>query len=124
MRTNEQRLAALHARGAQLQKARRDRRVLLLSAVGTAVCLGAALLPVLLAPDFPGETGLRSAGNAISASLFAESPVLYTLAIVIVAFLLGVTATLFCLRLRAWHERQEAALRQEEAETRQSEEIQ
>ncbi len=118
MRTNEQRLAALHARGAQLQKARRDRRVLLLSAVGTAVCLGAALLPVLLAPDFPGETGLRSAGNAISASLFAECPTLHFLAIAIVAFLLGAVATVFCFHLRAWHNRQE------EAETRQSEEIQ
>ena len=118
MRTNEQRIAALHSRAAQLHKENMLRRTRLIGAAGATLCLGAALLPALRFAGLAVLPGALNAEAALSASLFAECPTLHFLAIAIVAFLLGAVATVFCFHLRAWHNRQE------EAETRQSEEIQ
>ena len=105
MRTNEERIAALHRRAAQLEREKRIRQTRILRRASAAACL---VLIAVLAVLIYGAAGLSSpVGQAgLSGSLFAGSGALNAVVIAIVAFLLGAAVTVFCFLLKARMDRQ------------------
>ena len=102
MRTNEERIAALHARAEELRRERRKRRTRLAGAAGIIFCLA---LTVGLAAWIPHlSTVLSGTPDSMSGSVFSDSGALGYLVTALLAFLLGVCVTVFCLRLKKWRE--------------------
>lgn len=101
MRTNEERIAAMHKRAAELKKETRHRHALILSAASVAACF---MLVLALAVSLPGMNTAITAQDTgeMSASLFAGSGALGFIVIGIIAFLLGVSVTVFCSQLKKW----------------------
>lgn len=100
MRTNEERIAAMHSRAAELKKERARLHVRLSGAVSMFSCL---LLVILLAAWMPGTmAGVAQEVSAagMSGSMFSSQGALGYVVIAIIAFLLGVSVTVFCFRLR------------------------
>ncbi len=101
MRTNEERIAAVHGRALKLQKEEKDRRFFSVCAVSAVVCAGiligmSAMFPHVSEKRFP------EASESMNASIFAGSNMLSYLVIAILAFLLGILVTVFCFRLKKW----------------------
>ena len=106
MRTNEERIIAMHQRAADIQNERRARRVLLYQYVGAAVCFAAALVLAVLMPGM--SSGMISMGTVgMTASIFSNSSVLGYIVIAVIAFLLGSAVTVFCFRLNKWQKEKE-----------------
>ena len=104
MRTNEERIAALHTRAAELEKEKREQRVRILQAVSATVCFAAVIVLALLMPGFAENFAGGSPQNGMSASMLSDSSALGYIVIGIVAFLLGVSVTIFCFRLKKWED--------------------
>lgn len=110
MRTNEERINAMHARASELNKQRRARQVRIMQAAGAAVSFAATIVLAVCVPrlaDFetePAGSPLGQAGTSgiMNASIFSNSAALGYVVIALIAFLLGVTLTIFCFRLREW----------------------
>ena len=109
MRTNEERIAAMHERAAEMNKTERARKVRIMQFTGAAVACAATFMLAVFMPhinDF--ELGpATGAEDNMHASIFADSGVLGYIVIAIIAFLLGVALTMFCIRLREWQERKD-----------------
>jgi cell division protein FtsW (lipid II flippase) len=102
MRTNEERIAAMHARAAELRKEKRKRETRLAGLTAVVLCLA---LTVALAAWMPRlSTAMTGAPGAMSASMFSDSGALGYIVVALLAFLLGVSVTVFCLRLEKWRE--------------------
>ena len=106
MRTNNERLAALHKRAGEIEKENRKRLVRLIQFASCAACfllvIGLALwMPVTEGTPLPSDAGSMSAG------IFSGSGFLGYIVIGIVAFLLGCAVTVFCFRLRKWQKNKE-----------------
>lgn len=106
MRTNDERLAALHKRAGEIKKENRSRRVRLIQYASCAACF---LLVITLALWIPVTEGtlIPSGTGSMSASIFSGSGYLGYIVIGIVAFLLGCAVTVFCFRLRKWQKDKE-----------------
>ena len=106
MRTNDERLAALHKRAGEIKKETRKRRVRLIQFTSCAACF---LLVIGLALWMPVTEGmpLSSGTDSMSASIFSGSEYLGYIVIGIVAFLLGCAVTVFCFRLKKWQKDKE-----------------
>lgn len=102
MRTNEERIAAMHARAAELNKQQRSRRIRIVQLVSTAVCFAAViLLAVCMRGIMPSQlTPADGSPGDMHASLFAASGALGYVVIAIIAFILGVAVTAFCFLLK------------------------
>ncbi len=102
MRNTDERLAAVQNRMATLDRQSRQTRGRWIAAVSAAACL---LAIVSLSFCMPGwvenSVYAESGGMASAASLFAENGALGYLVIGIVAFVLGVSVTVLCFRLRS-----------------------
>ena len=100
MRTNEERIAAMHVRANEIKKEDgvRRNRIIEVSSIAAGI-----VLVVLLAVAMPGYAGLltpEATTDAMSASIFSESSALAYIVIGALSFLLGITATLFAFRLK------------------------
>ena len=104
MRTNEERIAALHTRAAELEKEKKEQRVRILQAVSAAVCFAAVIVLAFLMPGSAENFAGGSPQNGMSASMLSGSSVLGYIVIGIAAFLLGVSVTIFCFRLKKWED--------------------
>lgn len=109
MRTHEERIAAMHARAAELNIARRARKVRIMQVSGAAVACAATVLLAVFMPHISGfeldpETG---SSGTMHASVFGGSGALGYVVIAIIAFLLGVALTMFCTRLSEWRKRKD-----------------
>ncbi len=102
MRSNEERLAALHARAAELKSEKRTRRVAALQAVSACLCLAAVIALALAMPGLATSVTAETAETVMRASLFAGSSALGYIVVGVVAFLLGAAGTVFCFRLKKW----------------------
>ena len=105
MRTNEERIAAMHSRASELNKAQRAHKVRIMQSVGVVVACAATIMLAIFIPHvstfevspYPGTTG----------SIFADSGAVGYIVIATVAFLLGTALTMFCYRLREWQIRKD-----------------
>ena len=107
MRTNEERLAAMHRRAAELAREKRKKRSVLAGALSIAACL---TLLIVLAVHIPGASAILSpgvSGTSMSGSIFSENGSLGYIVIAIIAFLLGISVTVFCFRLKKWRDRKD-----------------
>ena len=100
MRTNEERIAAMHVRANEIKKEDgvRRNRIIEVSSIAAGI-----VLVILLAVAMPGYAGLltpEATTDAMSASIFSESSALAYIVIGALSFLLGITATLFAFRLK------------------------
>ena len=102
MRTNDERIAAMHARAALLEQNSRNRMVRIACVASVTVCLALVVMLACLMPGFSGALESEMAVGAMSASIFSGRSVLGHIVIAIVAFLLGTAVTIFCFRLSEW----------------------
>ncbi len=99
MRSNEQRIVALHKRAAELKRSSMLLRARVFGAVSVACSF--ALL-ILLVNWMPGAADILAAGepSGMSGSIFSENGVLGYLVTALIAFLLGISVTMFCFCLK------------------------
>ena len=107
MRTNEERIAAVHARAKDLDRERRARLVTILQTAGVAACFAMVILLGSVMPHLPGEIISGSVSSGMHASIFAGKSALGFIVIAIFAFLLGIVVTVFCFRLKEWQKRRD-----------------
>lgn len=93
MRTNEERIAVMHERAAQIKK---TRNIQFMSAAAVLLCvvLIAIFLPVV------EMTKPEMIPTGMNASIFYESNYLGSIVVALLSFLLGVAFTIFCFYLR------------------------
>ncbi len=104
MRTDEERIKAMHERAAQLEHERRTLGGRMLGAGCVVVCL---VLVVILAVFMPGLSGVfvpAEDPGSMNASFFAGGPAVGYIVIGILAFILGCAVTIFCYRLKKWQQ--------------------
>lgn len=106
MRTNSERLAAMHKRAGEIENEKRRGRVRLAS---FASCVAGLLLIIAFSLRMPETSGTLAPGGAgsMSASIFSDSGCLGFIVIGIVAFLLGSAVTVFCFRMKEWRRNME-----------------
>ena len=102
MRTNEERISALHERVGDLNRERKNRRFSSICVTSVAVCIGLLIAMGFLIPNITENSSAANTASSMNASIFADSNVLGYIVIAILAFLLGVTVTVFCFRLKKW----------------------
>ena len=98
MRTNEERIAAMHQRAAHIKKVR---NVQLFSVAAVLLCaiLNAVFLPATAMPK------LETIPSGVNASIFYETNHLVSVVIAVVSFLLGVSVTILCFYIKKVYER-------------------
>ena len=107
MRSNEQRIVALHIRAAELKKRSMIIRTRVLGMASGACCF---VILILLANWMPGSADMLAAGKNfpdMSGSIFSDNGVLGYLVIALVAFLLGISVTMLCFCLKKRQEKQD-----------------
>ena len=108
MRTDEERIKAMHERAAALINERSLKKVRITMSVSAAACVLCVVILAAFMPHLMSQGSFSDAGTAsMSASIFADSSIMGYIVIGIVAFLLGVSVTVFCFRLKKWQERPE-----------------
>ena len=105
MRTNEERVAAMHRRAAELERKKRERvaKVMSFSAVAACLVMITALsfyIPRVM--DTVDISGMARVAEGMNASIFATAGVLGYVVTGILAFLLGIAVTVLCFRLKMW----------------------
>lgn len=107
MRSNEERVAAVKRRAAQIERQKQQRRKRILSLAAMAACL-AVIVGLSFAMPGISETPAAGdyAGYETAASIFSGITAGYIL-IGLLAFVLGVCVTVLCVRLRAFRKQDE-----------------
>ncbi len=97
MRTNEERVTAMH------QRAVKYRKYIMIRNTGICMALLLTIMAGLYIPKV--EIGdLGSISDGMVASIFNDTNILYLIVIAVIAFLLGVSVTIFCFYLKKWYE--------------------
>ena len=97
MRNTEDQLREIARRADGLRRVRRDRRLLLAQGTSVAVCLVLIVAAAVFMPRFGTDS---VGGGGAYGSVILSSPALGYIVIGVLAFLLGVCATLLCLHMR------------------------
>jgi|GEM_PF-1918888 len=100
MRSNEARIAEVYKRAARLRRERGRRRVRAACAGAGAVCLALAVTFAVFISRVPSERPKAAMPESRMASIFVENGVLDCVIVAVLAFLLGVLFTVFCVRLK------------------------
>ena len=104
MRTDEDRIQAMHRRAADIKKEKRQCRVRLISAAGISICIAAIILMSVCMPGLSGYYVADTSATGMHASIFNGNSFLGLIIIGIVSFLLGIAVTILCFRLKKWQE--------------------
>lgn len=102
MRTNEEKIEALHKRAAQLEKEKLRRRTRILQAASVTVCIAVIAALGFFMPDISNKIVANIDPNAMRASIFTSSAALGYIIIGITAFILGAAVTILCFYLQKW----------------------
>ena len=102
MRTNEERIAAMHQRAAVLERERRTRMARVLSVSAAAACLVMIIGLSFYVPTVTGTMDSSSIAGGMNASLFADAGALGYVVVGILAFALGILITMLCFHLKDW----------------------
>ena len=101
---NEDKIAVLFERTLDLKRKRRSYKVKVIGFLSAVLCIITIFSVVFILPEMKTEILSMSLAEDFSASIFSESNFLGFLAIGIIAFLLGITITVFCFRLKKWQD--------------------
>ena len=104
MRTNEERIKAMHDRAAQLEREKRTLRSRMLGAGCVAASLVLILITAVCMPGISATLAHVENLSNMNASIFASSSVLGYIIIGLLAFALGIAVTIFCYRLKKWRQ--------------------
>jgi membrane protein DedA with SNARE-associated domain len=109
MRTNEERIAEMHARAKELNRQKRTHRVRILQSAFAAACFAAVILMAVYMPKTVTLLTDSAAASSedMQASIFIRSGAIGYVVIAVIAFLLGMTVTVFCFCLKKWQEEKE-----------------
>ena len=107
MRTNEERVAALHRRAKELKRERRAHQVRITQVGAVAACFAVIVSLAILMPDYAGSASAEGAAGGVRASIFSGGGALGLVVVGITAFLLGIAVTLFCFYLKKWQKEKE-----------------
>lgn len=99
MRSNDERIAAMHRRAAKYRKYRKIQT----TSIATAFVL--AIVTGLFLPKIAETESFVTTYEGMAASIFSNGNALLLFVIAIIAFLLGVSVTIFCFYLKRWYER-------------------
>ena len=105
MRTNEERIAAMHRRADELDLRRRERVARIAGVMSFVLCFSAVLALALSMPALADGGTIGQGSGGLYASLLIRSGVLSYVVTGIVAFLLGMSVTVFCFCLKKWQDR-------------------
>ena len=100
MRTNEERIEAMHRRAAELEREQRVRKARFAGTAAALVSFAAVILLAVMMPDLSQVVVPENSG--MSGSIFASGGHLGGIVICIIAFLLGAAASAFCCRRREY----------------------
>ncbi len=104
MRSNEERIAAMHQRADELTIQRNDRIAQIGRVAAMAACLAVVIL-IAVACSRIHAAGISVQADNFLASMFTDSGALGYIVIGIVGFLFGVFATAFCIYLGKYRKR-------------------
>ena len=104
MRTDKDRILAMHQRASELKREKRAFRCRLISAAGISICFIVIIIMAVFMPGLSGYYVADTAATGMHASTFSGSSFLGFMIIGIVSFLLGVSVTILCFRLKKWQE--------------------
>lgn len=104
MRTDEERIRAMHRRAAEISIENRHKKVRVIQIASAVCCCAAVILMAVLVPGVSGVTESGSEAAELNASLFANSPAIGYIVIGIIAFILGITVTALCYQLKKWQD--------------------
>lgn len=114
MRTDEERIKAMHARAEEIEKEQRRRRVRIAQLGTAAASFAAVILLAVFMPQLTQATPGSAPGNSapaapvdMQASIFGDSGALEYVVIAVIAFLLGAFVTAFCFRLKNWQDKKD-----------------
>ena len=102
MRTNEERILAMHQRAGEIGREVRAKKARVYGSVSLAAGLMAAVLIAVMVPDMVQSISTEQVSNAMMASIFTNSTALGYIVVAVLAFLLGAAVTIFCFHLRKW----------------------
>lgn len=100
MRTNEERIEAMHLRARELKKENRIRKRRILQALSMAACLSLVLLLAFLMPGISQRGASEAPSAGMSASIFSSGSAAGYIVLGVIAFLAGIFAAIFCFRLK------------------------
>ena len=100
MRTDEERLSAMHKRAEQIEHRNHSLKTWGITAVAVAASIALIVLVGLSMPGIVEKTQTLTLDQGMSASVFSSSSILGFVAIGIMAFALGITVTILCFRLK------------------------
>lgn len=107
MRTNEERIAAMHKRADELKKKRQRYRMWVIHSASAVAGFAAVILLAVFVPEVSTEMSSNTTPGAMNASIFSPNGALPLIIIAVIAFFFGVTVTIFCFRLKKWREEQD-----------------
>lgn len=99
MRTNEERIEALHLRMRQRRQTKALSRSRAIRISAYAACLAAVILFALWTAQLPAQNAVAPA-NGLAAGIFAARGVLGYVVVAFLSFLLGALVTILCGRLK------------------------
>jgi len=99
MRTDAERLEAMHKRAEEISTEDLDRKKKIYYIAASAVGLAAVIALAFLIPSINTNIVENSADIGMNASIFSDSNVLGYIVIGVAAFLLGIALTIFCYRI-------------------------
>ena len=101
MRTDKERIDAMHARAAELDRERRNKKVQVIRAVSVAACLIFVIGLAVFMSGIHGQAPEGGAPDTMIASVFSGSGIMGFIFIGVIAFVLGVTVTVLCYNIKA-----------------------
>lgn len=102
MRTDKERIAALHARADELNKRKREHGVRIIQAVSVVLVIATVVLLAVFMPQAVLPESSSGLPGNMQASIFADRGTLGYVVIAVIAFILGSAVTIFCFRLKKW----------------------
>ena len=100
MRSNSERIEAAHSRAAQIRREKRRRQTAVAQTVSFSACLAVVIAFAFFVYGVKDRLISEAAPAGMRASIFAGSGVLGFITVAVIAFMLGVSVTVFCFRLK------------------------
>ncbi len=107
MKTNEERIEAMHRRAAKIEKENRMKQILVVHLTATVACIIGVILTAYRMSGFQENIVYENSQNIMNGSIFTENVVLGFIVTGIIAFLLGISLTIFCYRFKQWKDDKE-----------------
>ncbi len=104
MRTDEERIKAMHERAGQLKREARRRKVMVIQAAASVISFAAVIIFACFAPGIVGKGMPEIVSAGMNASIFSGNNMLGYIVTGVLAFLLGASVTIFCYRLKKWED--------------------